>query len=150
MEGWQHEMHDAVRREMWSLRGPMQIVKVVPRSATKTPVAGGYITVGKFLLGKTPEQIERALGLPRDYLLAGARVYRFTRLPFVSEYEYELTAAYPDGLAFNPSFSHPAYPPGNPTIHQWRIKQGVQIPVDLSNYLELPPGKAFPYDWLVS
>ena len=80
MNEWQREAHDAVRTEMWALRGPSQIVKVVPADWNAAQL-GGYITLGKFLLGKTPNQIEDALGLPRDFLKAGARIYRFTRLP---------------------------------------------------------------------
>src|SRR5690242_6138174 len=101
MNDWQREAHEAVRREMWSLRGPNQIVKVVPSGGPPGSALSGYITLGRFLLNKTPKQIEVALGLPSDYLVHGARIYRFARLPQRSEYEYELTAEFPDGLAYN-------------------------------------------------
>lgn len=149
MEDWQREAHEAVRREMWSLTGPTQIVKVLPAGGTAASMLGGYITLGKFLLNKTPAQIETALGLPPGYLAWGARIYHFARLPQASEYEYELTAEFPDGLAYNPAYSNPSYPPGSRTILQWKIKPGVQIPVDSSNFLELQPGQVFPYTWLV-
>jgi hypothetical protein len=150
MVDWQREVHEAVRREMWSLRGPNQVVKVTPSGATIASTLGGYITLGKYLLNKTPIQIEAALGLPAGYLATGARIYHFTRLPQVSEYEYELTAKFPGGLAYNPPLSNPSYPPGSQTIHQWRIKPGVQIPVDSTNFLDLKPGQVFPYNWLVA
>lgn len=150
MNEWQQDMHEAVRREPWSLRGPNQIVKILPGGGSTAAQLGGYITVGKSLLGKTPQQIEQALGLPPGFLLNGARVYRFTRLPLVQEYEYELTADHPGGLAFNPAHSNLSYPPGSRKIHQWRIKPGVYIPVDSSNFLDLRPGQPFPYDWLQS
>jgi hypothetical protein len=149
MKEWQREAQDAVRREMWSLRGPNQIVKVVQAGGTVASTLGGYITLGKFLLNKTPAQIETALGLTPLYLAAGARIYHFTRLPNVSEYEYELTANFPDGLAYNPAYSKPEYPPGDRKIHQWRIKRGTQIPVDSKNFLDLKPGQVFPYSWLI-
>jgi hypothetical protein len=101
MRDWRREAREAVRREMWSLRGPNQIVKVLPAGGTAASTLGGYITLGKFLLNKTPGQIETALGLPAGYLARGARIYRFIRLPQVSEYEYELTAEFPDGLAYS-------------------------------------------------
>ena len=41
-----------------------------------------------------------------------------------------------------------SYPSGSRTIHQWRIRLGVQIPVDTKNYLDLKPGTVFPYNWL--
>jgi hypothetical protein len=146
---WQEEAQEAVRREGWTLRGPNQIVKVLPAGGTTASMLGGYITLGRFLLNKTPAQIQTALGLPPFYLDKGARVYRFTRLPQTSEYEYELTAEFPGGLAFNPALSDPAYPSGSRTIHQWRIKPGVQIPVDSKDVLDLKPGQIFPYSWLV-
>ena len=150
MHDWQREAYEAVRTEMWSLRGPSQIVKVVPSGWNAPSQLGGYITLGRFLLGKTPLQIEDALGLPSGFLSGGARVYRFTRLPSIHEYEYELTALNPGGLAYNPAHSDPNYPPGDRRIHQWRIRPGVQIPVDASNFLDLKPGQQFPYDWLTS
>jgi hypothetical protein len=106
-----------------------RVVKVVPLVDSPRKSLGGYMTVGSTLLGKTPRQIEQALGLKRDYFANGARIYRFTRAPMAHEYEYEFTALCPDGL--------PDYPPGSPVIHQWRIKYGVQIPVDPLNYLDL-------------
>src|ERR1700738_750182 len=144
MKDWQHEARNAVRREMWSLRGPNQIVKVLPASGTAASVLGGYITLGKYLLNKTPAQIEVALGLPAGYLAWGARIYRFARLPQASEYDYDLTADFPDGLAHTPAYSNPSYPPGSCTIHQWRIKPGTQIPVNLTGFLDLKPGQVFP------
>ena len=147
MNDWQQEAHEALRKEAWSLRGPNQIVKVVPGGGLAASHVGGYITLGLSLTGKTPQQIESDLGLPAGFLRNGARIYRFTRLPLSFEYEYELTAYYPDGLAFNPAHSNPKYPPGSRKIHQWKIKPGVQIPID-SNYLELKPGQPFPYRWL--
>jgi len=103
VQDWQHEVRDGLRRENWSLKGPNRIVKVLPLSAGTPSGLGGYITTGSSLLGKTPEQIQHALGLKARYLANGAAIYRFTRLPLTHEYEYELTAYYPDGLAFNPA-----------------------------------------------
>jgi hypothetical protein len=148
LEDWQRDVHDSLRRENWSLSGPNRIVKVLPRAGGSATVLGGYITTGSSLLGKTPQEIERALGLKPHYLVSGARIYRFTRLPMTHEYEYELTAVYPGGLAFNPAHSNPAYPPGSRAVHQWRIRDGIQIPVDPRNFLDLSPGQKFPYDWL--
>jgi hypothetical protein len=145
---WQRDIREGVRRENWSLNGPNRIVKVLPFGGAATAL-GGYITVGRFLLGKTPQQIEQALGLQHGYLAGGARIYRFSRLPLASECEYELTAQYPGGLAYNPAHSSPAYPPGSFSVHQWRIKDGIQIPVDSRHFLDLAPGTVFPYDWLL-
>lgn len=147
-EDWKKEARSAVRRENWSLSGPNRIVKVVPLEMPTRSEVEGYITTGQFLVGKRPSQIERALGLPANYLCLGARIYRFLRLPLSHEYEYELTAEFPGGLAFNPAHSDPLFPTGSSKIHQWRIKRGCPIPVDHSTALALHPGDRFPYDWL--
>ena len=97
LSDWQREAHEAKRREIWSLRGPNQIVKVLPAGGISASTLGGYFTIGRFLLNKTPAQIAAALGLPHGYLAGGARIYRFTRLPALSEYEYELIAEFPGG-----------------------------------------------------
>ena len=145
---WKSEISEGLRREDWALRGPKSIVKVLPLDRDSTTL-GGYITLGKYLLGKTPREIEVALGLPSGYLSSGARVCRLKRLPRRHEYEYELTAQFPGGLAFNPAHSDPRYAPGNRAIHQWRIKDGAEIPADQASILELHPAVPLPYDWLV-
>ena len=150
MTDWQRDSHDAVRREAWSFKGPNQIVKIQPSGWGVASQLGEYITLGKFLLGKTPQQIEKAPWTTAWFLLNGARIYRFSRLPLVEEYEYELTALHPGGLAYNPAHSDPAYPPGHQAIHQWKIKPGTKIPVDSSNSLDLKPGQRFRYDWLLA
>jgi hypothetical protein len=100
---WQREALEAIRRELWSLRGPNRVVKVLPSTGDVASSLGGYITVGRFLLGKTPRQIERDLGLRSGSLRDGARIYKFSRLPGVSEYEYDLTADHPGGLVYSPT-----------------------------------------------
>src|ERR1700757_3927604 len=94
-EDWQRDIREALRRENWSLNGPKRIVKVLPRSASPAGGLGGFITIGSYLSGKTPLEIESTLGLPPGYLTSGARILRFARLPMIHEYEYELTAHYP-------------------------------------------------------
>jgi len=61
---------------------------------------------------------------------------------------YELTARYPDGLAFNPAYGAARYRPGHQAVHPWRILPGMHIPVDPSRFLALRPRQQFPYDWL--
>jgi hypothetical protein len=149
-EDWKKEVRSAVRRENWSLSGPNRVVKVSPLQVPPRSEVDGYITTGQFLVGKLPSQIECALGLPLNYLCFGARIYRLLRLPMAHEYEYELTARFPDGLAFNPAHSDPRYPAGSNKIHQWRIKKGFAVAVDDAASLVLHPGQRFPYNWLLS
>ena len=148
---WQRACDDAKRREGWSVVGPNRLVKVVPllpagqgrRYEPPASGMGGYITIARSIRAKTPDAIEKALGLPPRSLASGAVVYNFARLPLSHEVEYELTADHPDGLY--PTFlSSPDYPPGSAKVHQWQIKQGVQIPVALGTEVRLLPGQRFP------
>lgn len=108
----------------------------------------GYFTLGKYLLRKTPKEIEKDLGFPSDFLKHGARLYKFTRLPQMSEYEYELTADHPDGLADQGPFPRKIYyPPGSRKIKQWRILKGKIIPVD-PEYFTVRPRFHLPESWL--
>lgn len=150
MTDWQRDIFEAKRSEHWSLRGPNQVIKVVTKDKIPNPADLGYVTLGKYLLQKTPQQIQISLGLKNGELKDGAKIYRFNRLPQISECEYDLTAQYPGGLAYVPAHSNPDYLPGDRVIHQWRIKKGVHIPLDLHNVLDLKPGQQFPYSWLQS
>jgi hypothetical protein len=147
-EDWEIEIDDAMKRESWQATGPNRPVKVCPAEWTIDIRLGGYITLGKYLIGKTPQDIERDLGLPRDFLVHGARIYKFTRLPQPSEFEYRLTADHPDGFADEGAFPRKTYyPPGSPRIHQWKIAAGKSIPVEPA-YYTVRPGLKFPREWL--
>lgn len=147
-EDWEIDIDDSLKREVWTAAGPNRPVKVCPAQNPLDFRLGGYITLGKYLVNKTAAEIERDLGLPRDYLIYGARVYKFTRLPTVSEYEYELTAAHPGGLSYQGPSGKIDYPPGSDRIHQWRILSGKTIPVE-PNYFTVRPGQRFPESWLL-
>ncbi len=156
---WLADIRDAMRDEPWSLQGPDRLVKVV-RMATMINVpalsrAVGYVTQERYLLGKMPVEIERALGLPPFSLGRGCRVFRLRRLPLSWEYTYELSAAQPDGLAFDPGVAWeararyvedqgltevPYYPPGDPNIPQWKVT----VAIPLVHLATLPPLIAYP------
>jgi hypothetical protein len=110
-----------MRREGWTLNGPQRIVKVIPRFTGFPMHMHGFISQEKYLVGKLPSQIERMLGLPINYLANGCRVFGFKRLPLANEVDYELTARFPNGLAFNPALHDKRYPPASNAVHQWRL-----------------------------
>jgi hypothetical protein len=160
---WIQEIREAKRRDpasvAWSLEGGSRLVKVV-RLATVMNIeranrAVGYVTQEKFLLGKTPQQIEIALGLPPLSLNRGCRIFRLQRIPQRGEYSDELTADKPGGLAFNPAeweekrirydqdkslneLSY--YPPGDKRIPQW----DVSVSIPLIHLTDLPPNVSYP------
>ena len=134
-------VQDAMRREGWTLGGPQRIVKVIPRFVGFPSSLHGFITQEKFLVGKLPSEIEVLLGLPDKSLANGCRIFGFKRLPLAMEVDYELTAGFPNGLAFNPAMHDPRYPPGSHTVHQWRLL------ADLPTFhiASLNPAERFPY-----
>ena len=93
------DLLQAVRKEAWSLAGPTRVVKVTAYGVQAFNTAMGYGCQEKVLLGKTPADIEKALGLPYGKLSRGCDIYRLTRLPMASEVAYELTTQFPDGPA---------------------------------------------------
>jgi hypothetical protein len=156
MNEWQRDIYEGLRRENWSLTGPTRIVKVIPANAkigTDSRTGNwrnlGYITVGKNLCARTPKQIEADLGLLSGSMDSGAWIYKITQTPAVHQYEYELTAKFPDGLAFNPAHYSPDYPPGAAWVHQWRITDPNFKAFNPIYYALLPAAK-LPYAWLLS
>ena len=140
-QDWQEEVRDALLSEAWSTTGPSRIVKVVSASGPIKNAVHGFICLEKSLLGRTPQELQGLLGLPPKCFDMGCRVYRFLKLPLQHEVEYELTAHYPNGLAFNAAMHDPAYAPGSKSIHQWRLL--VDVPVE--HLLDLAPGARYPY-----
>ena len=140
-DSWQGEIRDATRREPWALYGPNRVVKVVPLGRPLAAVAAGYVCLEKSLVGKTPQDIETSLGIKFRSLKFGCRIYRLTRLPTITDFDYELTADRPDGLAFNQVMHSGMYPPGDSAIHQWRLR----IDIPAAHLADLMPGQKYGY-----
>ena len=87
--------------------------------------------------------------MPKDYLIFGARIFRFARIPQPSEYTYELTAYFPDGLAYSPFMGDERYKPGSASVHQWKIRENKAIPVR-PDFLKLLPDTSVPAAWVNS
>lgn len=155
---WKQEIREALRRPdpstAWSLEGPNRLVKVVEmeRVINCPPIARlrGYVTQERYLFGKTPRDIEIALGLKPNILLRGCRVFRLRKLPGSKEYTDEGTADLPGGMAFiaedafeaeakfekenqksydRSLYARGYYPPGSSLIPQWNVT--IEIPVSL-------------------
>lgn len=148
-DDWQVEIDLAKRRDLWTLSGPMGLIKVLPLQGPLPKALTGYITVAKNIIGCTPREIELKLGLPKEYLVFGARIFRFARLPQPSEYAYELTAYYPDGLAYSTFMGDERYKPGSSTTHQWKIREHINIPVR-ADFLKVLPDTTVPAAWVHS
>lgn len=151
---WQVEIAEGLEHvqsaRTWTATGVTRLIKVVtletimnlPPTKDGKARGVGYVTQEQYLVGKTPLEIERDLGLRPFALRRGCRLFRLARRPAINEYTYELTADMPDGLAVNPAdrleaqyrydtdeslTSVPWYPPGSEWIPQWRVS--VEIPL---------------------
>jgi hypothetical protein len=107
----------------------------------------GYFTLCNYIQMQTPEQLEMSLGLKAGHLATGARLYKFARLPQMSEYEYDLTAKYPGGLSVESQYGDEIWPEGSNKIHQWRLNKGVTVRVEAP--IDIVPGQVFriPNSW---
>ena len=125
----EREMRDATRHEPFVQGGLSRLVKVIPATREIPAMVTGYVTQEKFLLGLTPLEIARALGLPLSEFKPGCRILELKWQPGPSQVVYELTTKYPDGLAYS-VLSDERYPAGTKShIHQWRLTR--MIPATL-------------------
>jgi hypothetical protein len=155
---WERDATEALRLEQWSVTPPNRLIKVVQNSGDIAKKVAGYVTLERWILGRTPRQLEADLGLPTGHFANGCRIYAVTRLPGLTEIEYELTVEFPRGLAFDENearnksilrHNNPALPaeataiygPGRKSIHQWNLK--VAMSADLS--ASLLPNESYSY-----
>lgn len=109
---------------LWKKGGGDSLVKVAPLGTvpdSRRPI--GYCTTLKFVVGRTPAEMERILGLaPESKLGAGADIFKVAPLPRADEFEMKGYSQCPDGLPVDPEagVTHPLYPPGL-GAPQWRL-----------------------------
>jgi hypothetical protein len=98
-------------------------VKVVKLTSAFDPVKG-YFTTHQAIAGQTPAEMEQTLGLKTGTLAGGAVVQELARLPKASEFELRGYTQTPEGRAPVPG----GWPAGT-GVPQWRVSEGVEIPV---------------------
>jgi hypothetical protein len=121
--------------EVWNEQHPT-LVKVVSAERGPSTAVGGYITNEKFVLGRTPAEMERILGLTLGELGDGAHVMRLNRLPTSEEFELRGYTNTPAGQTYIEGVSDPRYPPGL-GAPQWQLKKGVQLPSTTAKFVRL-------------
>jgi len=100
-----------------------QPVRVIPFSGTPPAFASGYFTQQKFIWGKTPEEMERILGII-DKLKHGACVLQFLAPLKASDYENKAYSYLPNGKEYKPDPNEKMYVPGK-GAPQWRLTRQV-------------------------
>jgi hypothetical protein len=128
--------------EMWRKGGWDALVKVLPSALapdSSRPI--GYCTQLKFLVGRTPLEMERAVGLrDNSKLVHGAAIYLVTPLPKPHQFEFRGYSQLPGGIPTNLKPAHPDYPPGR-GVPQWELTKHMQSALRL--VASVPAGETF-------
>jgi len=109
---------------VWKRSGMDTLLKVAPRGTKPDhgrPI--GYCTTLKYVLGRTPAQMEDLVGLKSGSKLAhGAEVFTVAPLPTRGQFKLRGYTQCPGGVPTNdPGYvSHPLYPPGA-GVPQWDL-----------------------------
>jgi hypothetical protein len=131
--------------DTWSAFGPDTLVKVM--AAGSTPVAGravGYCSTIKFVIGRTPAEMESVLGLRSGTKLSsGAEIFAVFPLPSAEEFDLRGYTHTPEGIPTDVKTPHPDYPPGQ-GAPQWDLSR-----VDQQRHLRwiatVPAGTRFSF-----
>ncbi len=102
--------------EKWRAGGENTLIKAMPRGqAPDLRLPSGCCTTIKYLVGRTPEEMEPILGFRRGSKLAGgADIYRIDPLPSAEQFELAGYTHLPGGKPqLNGRQEHPDYPPGS-------------------------------------
>jgi hypothetical protein len=129
-------------RAIWAAGAADSLVKVAP-VGNLLQTAAGFATTIKFVVGRTPEDMETTLGFKADSkLVGGADIYAFTKLPANNEFQFAGYTHLPGGIPTDdPSYTkNPQYPPGR-GAPQWII--ATPLPVVL--LVRVQPGQVFAY-----
>jgi len=136
----------AMAIEMWKRGGLDTLVKVCPHSTIPDPSrTTGYCTTFKFIVDRTPIEIEGIVVLARGgKLVAGAEICVVDPLPLPPQFELRGYSQCPAGVSTStPGYvPHPGYPPGL-GARQWELSGYPQTGLKL--IASVPPGQRFTY-----
>lgn len=130
----------------WRQGGMDTLVKVMPKGTKPAPDrAAGYCTSFKFVVGRTPSEMEAVLGFaPGTRLALGAEIYLVRPLPTATQFELRAYTHLPGGVATDdPAYRpHPDYVPGY-GAPQWELTSYPQS--GLRHIGTANPGQRFSY-----
>lgn len=136
----------AMAISVWKRGGMDTLVKVAPRGTTPNAAyTAGYCTTFKYIVGRTPAEMEDIVGLAKGSKLAGgADIFVVDPLPTPVQFELRGYTQLPDGVATNsPGYvPHPRYPPGL-GAPQWELSAYPQS--GLKRIASVLPGQRFSY-----
>lgn len=133
-------------RKLWKSGGENTLVKVTPRGMTpNASMTIGYCTTLKFVVGRTPAEMEAIVGFQQGSKLAhGAEIFLVNPLPLPEQFELRGYTQTPAGVST--SAAHyvpvPGFPPGL-GAPQWELKRVSQSA--LKWIATVNPGQRFTY-----
>ncbi len=129
---------------LWRQGGGDTLVKVMPKGSTPDPTRMiGYCTTFKYVVGRTPVEMEANVGFAAmTKLAAGAEVFLVRPLPMPGQFLLKGYSQTPGGVSTSdPAYrGHPDYPPGQ-GVPQWDLHQHSQA--HLVHLATVPPGQRF-------
>jgi hypothetical protein len=130
--------------ELWRRGGMDTLVKIAPRGFSPSPGRNiGYCTTFKYVVGRTPLEMESILGFAaRSKLANGAEIFLVRPLPAPHQFELRGYTQLPGGVPTNaPGYTaHADYPPGA-GAPQWELSDHLQS--NLSRLASLGPDERF-------
>jgi hypothetical protein len=129
---------------LWRQGGMDSLVKVSPRGRSPDDALNiGYCTTFKYVVGRTPAEMEAVVGLRSGSKLAfGARIFLVRPLPGPTQFRLSGYTQTPEGISAAAKTPHPDYPPGL-GAPQWELVGHSQKALLL--LAEVPPGQKFAY-----
>ena len=129
--------------EKWRAGGGDTLVKVFPKGTQPSDARMvGYCTTLKYVVGRTPEEMERILGFKSGTKLKdGAEVFRVDPLPSPGQFEFRAYSHLPAGVAqIDGKVVNELYPPGH-GAPQWDLTEYPQS--GLKWIATVQPGQRF-------
>jgi hypothetical protein len=129
---------------LWRQGGMDSLVKVAPRGRSPNDVLNiGYCTTFKYVVGRTPAEMEAVVGLRIGSKLAGgASIFLVRPLPAPTQFRLSGYTQTPEGISTAIKTAHPDYPPGL-GAPQWELVGHSQQALSL--LAEVTPGQKFAY-----
>ena len=112
-----------IAMSVWRQGEGSTLVKVTPKGFRPDPSrSAGYCTTIKYVLGRTPAEMEETLGFRKESKLAeGAEIFRVTPPPSAAQLELRGYSQTPEGISTAIKTPHADYPPGL-GVPQWELK----------------------------
>lgn len=129
---------------MWRKGGGDTLVKVTPFGLKPGDWPVGYCTTIKYIVGRTPAEMEQAVGFASNTKLAqGAEIFLVRPLPMAAQFELRGYSHTPEGISTSVKTPDPRYPPGL-GVPQWNLV-GCKQADHLVPLMSLPVGQPFRY-----